>query len=55
MCHILKEEQVLIPLMLADGDPMIVHPVDTMRHEHDEHDKELRAFAALTKTNRRTA
>ncbi len=27
---------------------MIVHPIDMMRREHDEHDKELRALAALT-------
>ena len=47
MCHMQKEEQVLIPLMLAGGNPMIVHPIDVMRHEHDEHDKELRALGAL--------
>ena len=46
--HMQKEEQVLFPLMLAGGNPMIVHPIDMMRHEHDEHDKELKALAALT-------
>ena len=34
--HMQKEEQVLFPLMLAGGNPMIVHPIDMMRHEHDE-------------------
>ncbi len=24
---------------------MIVHPINVMRHEHDEHDTELRALA----------
>ena len=36
MCHMQKEEQVLIPLMLAGGNPIIVHPIDMIRHEHDE-------------------
>ena len=46
--HMQKEEQVLFPLMLSGGDPMIVHPIGMMRHEHDEHGEELRALAALT-------
>jgi len=46
--HMQKEEQVLFPLMLAGGNPMIVHPIDMMRHEHDEHGEQLRALAALT-------
>ena len=46
--HMQKEEQVLFPLMLAGGNPMIVHPIGMMRHEHDEHGEELRALAALT-------
>jgi regulator of cell morphogenesis and NO signaling len=46
--HMQKEEQVLFPLMLAGGNPMIVHPIDMMRHEHDEHGEELRTLAALT-------
>jgi len=46
--HMQKEEQVLSPLMLAGGNPMIVHPIDMMRHEHDEHGEQLRALAALT-------
>jgi regulator of cell morphogenesis and NO signaling len=46
--HMLKEEEVLFPLMLAGGNPMIVHPIGMMRHEHDEHGENLRALAALT-------
>ncbi|MGO9007798.1 MAG: iron-sulfur cluster repair protein YtfE [Beijerinckiaceae bacterium] len=46
--HMQKEEQVLFPLMLAGGNPMIVHPIGMMRHEHDEHGENLRALAALT-------
>lgn len=33
--HMQKEEQVLFPLMLQGGNPMIVHPIAQMRHEHD--------------------
>jgi regulator of cell morphogenesis and NO signaling len=46
--HMQKEKQVLFPLMLAGGNPMIVHPIGMMRHEHGSHDDELRAPAALT-------
>lgn len=34
--HMLKEEQVLFPLMLQGGSPMIRHPIARMRHEHDD-------------------
>ena len=47
--HMQKEEQVLFPLMLAGGHPMIVHPIGMMRHEHDNHGAELAALAALTR------
>jgi regulator of cell morphogenesis and NO signaling len=46
--HMQKEEQVLFPFMLAGGNPMIVHPIGMMRHEHASHGEELRALAALT-------
>jgi len=46
--HMQKEEQVLFPLMRAGGNPMIVHPIAMMRHEHDEHGEALKALAALT-------
>lgn len=34
--HMQKEEQVLFPMMQGAGDPMIVHPISAMRHEHDD-------------------
>lgn len=43
-----EEEQVLFPLMLAGSNPIIMHPIGMMHHEHGEHGKELRAPAALT-------
>jgi regulator of cell morphogenesis and NO signaling len=46
--HMQKEEQILFPLMLAGGSPMIVHPIAVMRHEHDSHGEELKALTALT-------
>jgi regulator of cell morphogenesis and NO signaling len=46
--HMQKEEQILFPLMRAGGNPMIVHPIGMMRHEHDEHGEELRSLATLT-------
>lgn len=46
--HMQKEEQVLFPMMLNGGHPMIVHPIGMMRHEHDEHGKNLAAMATIT-------
>lgn len=46
--HMQKEEQILFPMMLTGGNPMIVHPIGVMRHEHDSHGEELDALAKLT-------
>jgi regulator of cell morphogenesis and NO signaling len=46
--HMEKEEHVLFPLMIAGGNPMIVHPIEMMRHEHDEHGEALKALAVVT-------
>jgi regulator of cell morphogenesis and NO signaling len=46
--HMQKEEQILFPLMRAGGNPMIVHPIAMMRHEHDQAGDDLKAAAALT-------
>jgi regulator of cell morphogenesis and NO signaling len=46
--HMLKEEQVLFPLMQAGGHPMIHMPIGMMRHEHDEHGGRLAQLEALT-------
>lgn len=46
--HMRKEEEILFPLMLRGGAPMIVHPIAVMRHEHDGHGAHLRALEELT-------
>ena len=46
--HMQKEEQVLFPLMLAGGHPMIAHPIAMMRHEHDGAGEDLSDITALT-------
>lgn len=46
--HMQKEEQVLFPLMLAGGHPMITHPIAMMRHEHDTAGEDLAEVTALT-------
>ena len=46
--HMQKEEQILFPMMRSGGNPMIVHPIGMMRHEHDSHGEELEALAKLT-------
>lgn len=46
--HMQKEEQVLFPAMLRGGHPMIVHPIDAMRHEHDDAGELLHKVEDLT-------
>lgn len=46
--HMQKEEQILFPMMRSGGNPMIVHPIGMMRHEHDLHGEELEVLAKLT-------
>lgn len=46
--HMQKEEGMLFPMMKAGGNPMIIHPIGCMRHEHDDHGERLRAVEALT-------
>ncbi len=47
--HMAKEEQMLFPLMLRGGHPMIGHPIAAMRHEHDAHAAHLAALDRLTR------
>lgn len=47
--HMLKEEQVLFPMMRGGGHPMILHPIARMRDEHDGHADRLRALEHLTR------
>ncbi|MFB9948238.1 iron-sulfur cluster repair di-iron protein [Rhizobium puerariae] len=46
--HMLKEEQVLFPMMQRGGSPMIVHPITEMRHEHDDEAQHLQAIEHVT-------
>ena len=47
--HMLKEEQVLFPMMRAGGHPMIAHPIAAMRAEHDEADRLLDQVLQVTR------
>lgn len=47
--HMQKEEQVLFPMMQAGGNPMIVHPITVMRHEHDEAETLAAEVRAVTR------
>lgn len=47
--HMLKEEQVLFPMMQQGGHPMIAHPIGVMRHEHDSAAELLRAVERITR------
>jgi regulator of cell morphogenesis and NO signaling len=46
--HMAKEEQVLFPMMLRGGHPMITHPIGAMRHEHEETGELLHRVGHLT-------
>lgn len=48
LSHMMKEEQVLFPMMRAGGHAFINHPIGMMRHEHDHHGQSLEKLAALT-------
>ena len=46
--HMQKEEQILFPMILNGGHPMISHPIGMMRMEHDDHVSNLDNLLALT-------
>jgi regulator of cell morphogenesis and NO signaling len=46
--HMQKEEQILFPMILNGGHPMISHPIGIMRMEHDDHASNLDNLLALT-------
>jgi regulator of cell morphogenesis and NO signaling len=48
LSHMEKEEQVLFPLMIKGGHPMIRHPIAMMRHEHDDHASALAELERLS-------
>ncbi|HTN50192.1 MAG TPA: iron-sulfur cluster repair protein YtfE [Burkholderiaceae bacterium] len=45
--HMAKEEQILFPMMLRGGHPMISAPIGRMRYEHDEHGERLARLEIL--------
>ena len=46
--HMMKEEQVLFPMLRTGGQPMAVQAIGMMRHEHVDHGLSLERLAALT-------
>ena len=48
LSHMLKEEQVLFPMLKAGGNAFVVQPIAMMRHEHTDHGEALERLAALT-------
>ena len=46
--HQLREEQVLFPMILAGGSPMIRFPIARMMAEHEDVEGQLRDLARLT-------
>lgn len=45
--HMLKEEQILFPMMRAGGNPMIPGPIGMMRREHVGHGEQLAELSTL--------
>jgi regulator of cell morphogenesis and NO signaling len=43
-----KEEQILFPMLKQEVNPMVVHPISMMRHEHVNHGTQLEKLANLT-------
>ena len=46
--HMLKEEQVLFPMLKAGGNPMVGQPIGMMRSEHVDHGEALDKLNELT-------
>lgn len=46
--HMLREEQMLFPIMLNGGHPTIADPIAVMRAEHEAHADQLRALEHIT-------
>lgn len=46
--HQLREEQVLFPMILAGGGPMVKFPIGRMMQEHEEVAEQLEQLRALT-------
>jgi regulator of cell morphogenesis and NO signaling len=48
LSHMMKEEQVLFPMLKAGGNAFVVQPISMMRHEHVDHGESLDKLNALT-------
>ncbi len=48
LSHMMKEEQILFPMLRAGGNAFVVQPIGMMRHEHTDHGEALERLAALT-------
>ncbi len=48
LSHMMKEEQVLFPMLRTGGNAFVVQPISMMRHEHVDHGEALERLAALT-------
>ncbi|MEK9950569.1 MAG: iron-sulfur cluster repair protein YtfE [Curvibacter sp.] len=48
LSHMMKEEQVLFPMLKAGGNAFVVQPIAMMRDEHTDHGEALERLAALT-------
>lgn len=46
--HMLKEEQVLFPMLLMGMGPQAAPPIQVMRYEHTQHDAALQQLLDLT-------
>lgn len=46
--HMMKEERILFPMMLAGQGASAGGPIAVMRHEHDDHGAQLARIMALT-------
>ncbi|WP_117195217.1 iron-sulfur cluster repair di-iron protein [Rhizobium terrae] len=46
--HMVKEEQVLFPMMRRGGSPVIAHPIAEMRQEHEDEVRHLQAIEHIT-------
>lgn len=46
--HMAKEENILFPMLLQGGNPMVVHPIAVMRDEHQSHGERIEQLSALT-------
>jgi regulator of cell morphogenesis and NO signaling len=48
LSHMMKEEQILFPMLLEGNDHMARSPIAVMRSEHDQHGEALAGLESLT-------